>query len=510
MTRARSGVHLGRTAPLIVTVICLVAAALVVVAGAADAVRGPTPSRQALATDPSILEAEAGLNVCAEDDSDDGAGDCEEFTDPITGSHYSRSAGVSDGGVQSSASVGVTIDSAPGGLFIEATGGGHTSSSIGENHTENNARVEFAIAVGSKPVAVDVRGELKISGTPCTSRGAHAYVEFGDGSSTGSECPDGGSGQTLSAHYVADAGTTVTISANAGAALHNEINSATASFEIEIFIGCTQLGSDGPDELIGTAGDDILCGLGGPDLIRGLGGNDVLLGNDGSDELFGGGDDDYLQGGNDANDLLFGGTGDDFLFGGAFLFGGSGDDVMAAEGGDDILFGCAGRDLIAGGDGEDTLYGANPAKSDAKTLDLLLVVGATPGEVACSTSKDRDVRDIMNGGAKDDIMHGGPGPDRMHGDAGVDKMFGDGGDDQLEGGNQGDKLRGGSGRDKLLGQGGGDNIAGNKAFDIISGGGGNDTLLANDGVRDDVRGGAGKDKAKRDPVDKVQGVEAFI
>jgi len=76
-----------------------------------------------------------------------------------------------------------------------------------------------------------------------------------------------------------------------------------------------QVGTDGPDRLIG--------GSGGDDLI-GNGGDDILVGNDGGDDLFGGDGNDILVGGNGGDDL----RGDE---GRDILIGGSGSDTFILE-----------------------------------------------------------------------------------------------------------------------------------------------------------------------------------
>ena len=49
--------------------------------------------------------------------------------------------------------------------------------------------------------------------------------------------------------------------------------------------GCTIVGTDGNDHLVGTPHKDTICGLLGNDTLVGLGGDDVLRGGPGNDTL---------------------------------------------------------------------------------------------------------------------------------------------------------------------------------------------------------------------------------
>jgi sugar lactone lactonase YvrE len=79
---------------------------------------------------------------------------------------------------------------------------------------------------------------------------------------------------------------------------------------------CTQMGTNGDDDLTGTAERDVLCGGGGDDVLHGLGGNDVLRGGAGSDRLLGGAGNDRLFGAS-GHDTLAGGSGNDRMVGGS-------------------------------------------------------------------------------------------------------------------------------------------------------------------------------------------------
>jgi acetyl esterase/lipase len=91
---------------------------------------------------------------------------------------------------------------------------------------------------------------------------------------------------------------------------------ATATWDRQLVVGCTRVGSDRNDVLLGFGGDDVVCGLGGDDIVLDLFG--------GADRLYGGAGDD----------LLHGGPGDDRLAGGAGrdrAWGGPGRDMCTAE-----------------------------------------------------------------------------------------------------------------------------------------------------------------------------------
>jgi len=214
-------------------------------------------------------------------------------------------------------------------------------------------------------------------------------------------------------------------------------------------VGCTIVGTSGPDVLVGTGGDDHICGLGGDDRIYGKAGNDTLDGGPGNDRLFG-------QGG---NDRVYGKAGNDTLDGGA---------------GEDTLFGQAGADTLRGGTGRDTLYGG--ASNDR-------LYGGEGGDVL-----------FGRGGA--DVLKGGPGNDRLYGQSGRDVLYGRDGNDRLVGGSH---------SDRLFGQSGWDTLYGGRGNDMLVGGIGDDTLYGQRG-RDRLSGGMGRDFLSGGPsYDKLNG-----
>jgi Ca2+-binding RTX toxin-like protein len=144
---------------------------------------------------------------------------------------------------------------------------------------------------------------------------------------------------------------------------------------------------------------------------------------------------------------------------GGLLLGTDKGDLLAGEKGDDEVRGLGGSDDIMGGDGNDVLYG-----------------GAQ--------------RDFVGGYDGDDIIYGGPGND---GNGGV-LVAGHGGDDVIYGGPGDDG-----------------NLVGFGGKDVIYGGPGDDTGLdvasagefGNDGQRDELYCGEGRDTYYAEKIDYV-------
>ena len=120
-------------------------------------------------------------------------------------------------------------------------------------------------------------------------------------------------------------------------------------------------------------------------------------------------------------------------------------------------------------------YGTTVADSD-QTDPVLGVPPHRRGRRIVGTSRG----DYLAGGGYDDVIIGR---------GGNDTIFGGAGDDQLLGGPGNDVITGGAGADK------------------ISGGPGSDTIYADDGERDVVDCGPGRDRAVVDAVDVVKNCE---
>ena len=129
-----------------------------------------------------------------------------------------------------------------------------------------------------------------------------------------------------------------------------------------------------------------------------------------------------------------------------------------------------------------------------------LEVRGTDGGDELNGSGNRDAifgeggNDDLRALASKDCVKGGTGNDDIRGGAGVDV---------LKGGVGNDDIRGGAGKDEALGGSGDDIINGGAGRDLLKGGVGNDRIKAVDFRPDKVRCGAGVDKAKVDPTDKV-------
>jgi Ca2+-binding RTX toxin-like protein len=134
------------------------------------------------------------------------------------------------------------------------------------------------------------------------------------------------------------------------------------------------------------------------------------------------------------------------------------------------------------------------------TVSLFLVRGAhatVHGSTACT----------MTGTPGPDLLFGTPGRDVICGLGGDDVLDGNGGNDVLKAGPGRDLLNGGNGNDLLFGGPGADKLQGDHGRDVLYGGAGNDTFFVWDGFADRVDGGDGTDRAWRDKLDRVVGVE---
>ena len=153
---------------------------------------------------------------------------------------------------------------------------------------------------------------------------------------------------------------------------------------------------------------------------------------------------------------------------------------------------------------------------------VIVTTGATlAGALSCApgiTCYGSDSPDTFDGTAGDEWVIGNGGDDVFSGGAGHDSLAGDGqadsshdGDDTLSGGAGPDSLYGYGGNDHLLGGGGNDVIAAiegggsnNPGEDSVKGGKGNDIIHADDGFKDTIDCGPGKDEVTFDAgLDKV-------
>jgi Ca2+-binding RTX toxin-like protein len=177
----------------------------------------------------------------------------------------------------------------------------------------------------------------------------------------------------------------------------------------------------------------------------------------------------------------------------------------------------------------------------AATLTALLVLlagapGATAAVIRGTAGDDRLIGtprndDVLARGGDDvvltrqgrDFVSGGGGADLVVAGRGADTAFGAAGDDVLRGGRGADSLTdwvptsfdtdGPADADRLYGGPGADSIGITRGTDVVHAGPGNDEVkLADDGVADTVRCGAGRDRVlyfadAADPLDVLVGCE---
>jgi hypothetical protein len=120
----------------------------------------------------------------------------------------------------------------------------------------------------------------------------------------------------------------------------------------------------------------------------------------------------------------------------------------------------------------------------------------------------------LPGCPKGGLLLGTDKKDRLYGREGADEVRGLGGRDFLDGGNGNDVLYGGPGNDDLgdgpdegddvfYGGDGDDALAPGMGEDVLYGGDGNDVLAGEDGTRDKLYCGEGKDQYTADKIDYV-------
>ncbi len=133
---------------------------------------------------------------------------------------------------------------------------------------------------------------------------------------------------------------------------------------------------------------------------------------------------------------------------------------------------------------------SNTFASGSYKLRLLL------GGFAC-TIQIAQPGQTTNGTSGDDVICGSSGEDTVFGLGGDDTIYGEGGADTIDGGSE---------RDVLLGSDGADCLDGGADKDNLMGEAGDDKLLAKDGTKDEVKGGASPDKGRFDARDDVRSV----
>jgi Ca2+-binding RTX toxin-like protein len=109
--------------------------------------------------------------------------------------------------------------------------------------------------------------------------------------------------------------------------------------------------------------------------------------------------------------------------------------------------------------------------------------------------------DTLVGGSNADWLDGGNDTDFLYGEGGNDTLWAgfDGSSNQLKGGQGNDQLNGGYGSDVMYGEQGNDKLVGSLGADYLYGGADDDVLDGgDDGVHDQLIGGAGRDSFQQD------------
>ncbi|WP_119420826.1 Ig-like domain-containing protein [Desertibaculum subflavum] len=244
------------------------------------------------------------------------------------------------GGVQSTATVTVTITGINDAPTITSNGGGAVAS--------------FAIVEGTSAVATILAADPD-NGSILT----YAIVGGADASSfmidsaTGElslfpppifEVPSDANGDNIYDVVVQASDGTLTDTQAISITVNDDPNADPNDFDY--------LGLPGPQSLTGSANSN--------DLFYGGAGNDTIDGQAGGDTIYGGSGDDVITAQGSDPDLIFGGSGNDRIEagqGGDTLIGGLGNDTLQGGQGNDALEGSAGNDNILGGQGADRLIG---------------------------------------------------------------------------------------------------------------------------------------------------------
>jgi hypothetical protein len=123
------------------------------------------------------------------------------------------------------------------------------------------------------------------------------------------------------------------------------------------------------------------------------------------------------------------------------------------------------------------------------TGEVSRLVDSTPTRCVTSPPPLEPCSQSVRGTRRDDVLSGGPGPQSIRGHGGDDRLRGAAGDDCVIGNLGDDRLDGGADRD------------------VLRGGKGGDVLRSLDGVRDRISCGRGRDRARVDRIDRLEGCE---
>lgn len=250
----------------------------------------------------------------------------------------------------------------------------------------------------------------------------------------------------------------------------------------------------------------VLIDLGDNNDAAAVGPAGTIRGGEGADKLVGGTD--------NGPQTLDGGPGDDELTGDPATgctvgpqSTGSPDDLIGGAGVDTVVYdrNVPGFTVSLDDQADDGISGANEgdnAHSDIENVSLpnycannnVITGSAGPNRLSApGTLNGLGGDDMLVASSSGDVLNGGDGNDTLKAFGGNDKLDGGAGNDFLEGGFDDDLLVGGPGTDSLVG----DETASNTI------GTGNDTIMANDGIGENVSCGPGTDVADLDALDKV-------
>jgi len=411
--------------------------------------------------------------------------------------------------------VGVVAVAPAGAATVSSTGGVITfQAAPGETNSANGSRA----FLGDPDFTFQDSGATLTASSPCALSNGTVF------------CPSGG--VTKIRFLLGDGDDSVLVTSDVGVSVVTEIDAGTGAGGLQSLRsespGKTIVtGGPGTDHITTFGGDDVLNGGAGDDMIRSGLGHDTVGGGAGADDIRTEGGADEIHG-DDGDDLIYGDAGMDDLYGDAGndrlygeqdadrLYGGDGDDWLLGDGSfeqgfasGDELNGGPGRDLADYGSRGGTLpvtitldeQGNDGAAGENDNVGPLGDVEIVEGSGNDDTLIGSNRADELRGGYGDDNLDGRGGDDILDGFAGNDKLAGGDGNDKLEGSADNDGLLGEGGDDQLVGGTGDDTIGGGPGADLLDGGLDNDSILARDGVADQVRCSLGSDIADVDAID---------
>jgi Ca2+-binding RTX toxin-like protein len=445
----------------------------------------------------------------------------ETPTDAGANNVYDIVVTVSDGTLQSTKAVAITVTDVAEGTTITGTAGNNTLNGTGGNDVING--------LAGNDVLNGLDGNDTLSG----GTGADTL----DGG-LGADAMRGGAGDDT--YIVDNVGDVV----DEGATGSSGSDTVLSSIAFSLMNSATLLGAVESLTLTGTANIDgtgndaknILNGNTGDNHLFGEAGNDILFGNGGNDTLDGGAGVDTMHGGSGNDTYVVDNTGDTVDDSGAnrgdldtiqasitfslasshvagaienlTLLGtaninGTGnalDNLLVGNAGNNVLDGGVGADTMQGGAGNDTYIvdnlndtvdEAHAGSAGVDTVSTALSFSLAPsahvlGSIENLTlTGNNDVNgtgndldnvltgnrgdNILDGGIGNDTLVGNQGNDTLHGGAGHDVLSGGAGDDTLDGGLDADAMAGGTGKDVYIVDDVGDTVQenANEGVDII-------------------------------------------